>query len=125
MHDPFSSPGLLDLAARDQLAPRLSEGDVWAEVIPTLPPEIRADAEARRRLGIERYGLPLQRGNGRDMVLDGYQEALDGIAYAAGDRVRPDRALLPTDRRRPLGPGDRSGDAGPLGPAVGPGGRRR
>ncbi len=87
MHDPFSSPGLLDLAARDQLAPRLSEGDVWAEVIPTLPPEIRADAEARRRLGIERYGLPLQRGNGRDMVLDGYQEALDGIAYAAGIEV--------------------------------------
>ena len=84
MHDPFSSPGLLDLAARDQLAPRLSEGDVWAEVIPTLPPEIRADAEARRRLGIERYGLPLQRGNGRDMVIDGYQEALDGIAYAYG-----------------------------------------
>ena len=102
MHDPFSSPGLLDLAARDQLAPRLSEGDVWAEVIPTLPQQLRADAEARRRLGIERYGLPLQRGNGRDMAVDGYQEALDGIAYAAGIEVG-DPATVDEIRRAAVG----------------------
>jgi hypothetical protein len=83
MHEPIPS-GLAAVALRDQPAPRPGDGDVWAEVIPTLPPEIRADAEARRQLGIERYGTPLQRGNGRDMAADGYQEALDGIAYAYG-----------------------------------------
>jgi hypothetical protein len=86
MHEPIPS-GLAAVALRDQPAPRPGDGDVWAEVIPTLPPEIRADAEARRQLGIERYGTPLQRGNGRDMAVDGYQEALDGIAYSAGIEV--------------------------------------
>lgn len=35
------------------------------------------DVRARRELGIERYGTALQPHNGRDMLLDAYEEALD------------------------------------------------
>lgn len=50
-----------------------SSGDIWRLVI--------ADMEARRLVGIERYGTPLQARNGRDALMDGYQEALDLCAY--------------------------------------------
>ena len=56
-----------------QPAPKPSTGDVWALVL--------ADMEARRRLGIERYGTPLQPHNGRDALTDAYQEALDLAVY--------------------------------------------
>jgi hypothetical protein len=46
---------------------------VWRLVI--------ADMEARDRLGRERYGTPLQPHNGRDALLDAYQEALDLCVY--------------------------------------------
>jgi hypothetical protein len=57
----------------DQPAPQPSTGDVWRLVID--------DMEARRELGIERYGTPLQAHNGRDPLVDAYQEALDLAAY--------------------------------------------
>lgn len=56
-----------------QPAPSPSAGDIWQSVI--------ADMEARRRLGIERYGVPLQPNNGRDPLIDAYQEALDLAVY--------------------------------------------
>jgi hypothetical protein len=40
-----------------------------------------ADIEARRALGISRYGTPLQAGNGRDALRDAYEEALDLSVY--------------------------------------------
>lgn len=54
-------------------SPTNGHGDMWREVI--------ADMEARRRLGIERYGKPVQTGNGRDALLDAYHEALDLVVY--------------------------------------------
>jgi hypothetical protein len=42
---------------------------------------ILADMEARDRLGRERYGTPLTTGNGRDHLVDAYQEALDFCVY--------------------------------------------
>ena len=36
---------------------------------------------ARREVGIERYGTPLQTRNGRDAGLDELQELLDALAY--------------------------------------------
>jgi len=38
--------------------------------------------EQRRKLGIERYGRPLQTFNGRNAVLDLVEELLDGATYA-------------------------------------------
>ena len=43
-----------------------------------------ADIEDRKALGIRKYGTLLQSGNGRDMLLDAYQEALDLVIYLRG-----------------------------------------
>ena len=42
---------------------------------------VLADIAARRDVGIERYGTPLQAHNGRDAMMDAYQEALDLAVY--------------------------------------------
>lgn len=64
--------------------PVTGEGDVWTEIIAGLPPgPLRDAATARRQLGIDRYGVPLQRNNGRDTARDLLEEVIDGMAYAA------------------------------------------
>ena len=70
-----------------QPAPIPAVGDVWQEVIDSLSPgdPLRPMCEARRALGIRRYGVPLQRGNGRDTGRDLEEEALDLLAYAQAD----------------------------------------
>lgn len=40
-----------------------------------------ADMRERDRVGRERYGVPLTTHNGRDHLVDAYQEALDGVVY--------------------------------------------
>lgn len=40
-----------------------------------------ADAHERNRVGTAKYGTPLQAGNGRDALVDAYQEALDLVVY--------------------------------------------
>lgn len=40
------------------------------------------DMQARDKLGRERYGVPLQAGNGRDALRDLYEEILDAAVYA-------------------------------------------
>lgn len=42
---------------------------------------VAADIQARKELGTRRYGTPLQPFNGRDALLDAYQEALDLAVY--------------------------------------------
>ena len=65
-------------------APKKGRGDVWNDIIMNLTPgtALRERAEARRMLGISRYGTPLQYGNGRDVALDLEEELLDALAYA-------------------------------------------
>lgn len=43
-----------------------------------------ADMAKREKVGIARYGTPLQVGNGRDMLRDAYEEALDLAVYLRG-----------------------------------------
>lgn len=58
----------------EQRPPTATSGiAVWDLVI--------ADMQARDRLGRERYGTPLQLFNGRDALVDAYQEALDLVVY--------------------------------------------
>lgn len=57
----------------DQPAPAASRGDLWRDVV--------ADMEERRSVGIERYGTPLQPFNGRNPMVDAYQESLDMVVY--------------------------------------------
>jgi hypothetical protein len=48
---------------------------------PAIADLVIADMAERKRLGIERYGTPLQAHNGRDALIDAYQEALDLCCY--------------------------------------------
>jgi hypothetical protein len=62
---------------------------------PAIQDLVIADIEARKAVGFERYGTLLQPFNGRDALMDAYQEALDLCQYlrqaieernAGGDR---------------------------------------
>lgn len=57
----------------EQAPPTESEGDVWLLVL--------EDMEERRQHGIREYGTPLQPHNGRDALIDAYQETLDLAVY--------------------------------------------
>jgi hypothetical protein len=48
---------------------------------PAIADLVIADMAERKRIGTERYGTPLQAGNGRDALVDAYQEALDLVVY--------------------------------------------
>jgi len=51
---------------------------------------IEADIEARVAVGLERYGTRLQTFNGRDFLVDAYQEAIDLTMYARGAILEQD-----------------------------------
>lgn len=40
-----------------------------------------ADLDARKQFGLEKYGTLLQAFNGRDALMDAYQETLDQVVY--------------------------------------------
>ena len=44
---------------------------------------VLADMRERDAVGRQRYSIPLTSGNGRDHLVDAYQELLDGSAYMA------------------------------------------
>jgi hypothetical protein len=75
----------MKLRPGDQPLPVVNgRGDIQTMVI--------ADIEARRQVGIQRYGTALQAHNGRDMLRDAYEEALDLAVYLRGvieERDRP------------------------------------
>jgi hypothetical protein len=48
---------------------------------PSIQSMVRHDLEERERVGVQRYGTPLQAGNGRDALRDAYEEALDLACY--------------------------------------------
>lgn len=59
------------------------------------------DVQERMALGAKKYGTPLQANNGRDALVDAYQEALDLVFYlrqAIMERQleRESRNALPT-----------------------------
>jgi hypothetical protein len=54
-----------------------------------------ADLEARKQVGLERYGTMLQPFNGRDALMDAYQEALDLSVYLKQALVERDRNAAP------------------------------
>lgn len=60
-------------AALPQLAPEVGSTEVYKLVL--------ADLTARKWMGIAKYGTPLMVENGRDHLMDLYQELLDAVMY--------------------------------------------
>jgi hypothetical protein len=52
---------------------------------PELIESVLLDMRERDTLGRERYGKPLTSGNGRDHLIDAYQECLDASVYLANE----------------------------------------
>ncbi len=46
--------------------------------------QVIEDLEARKQIGLENYGTLLYANNGRSMILDAYEEALDLCCYLKG-----------------------------------------
>lgn len=72
----------------EPLAPRFNVNDLQPDPIvndyPALWPLVMQDMADRHTMGIEKYGVPLQPHNGRDFLMDMYQEALDKLVYCRG-----------------------------------------
>jgi len=74
---------------RRQPPPEPGKGDLWQDVMADAlrlidrPAKFAmlADMERRRLVGIERYGTPLQAHNGREALVDAYEESLDLDVY--------------------------------------------
>lgn len=74
---------------QDQPAPNPNANPaIWDLVI--------EDMRQRDHVGRQRYGMPLQANNGRDAMVDAYQEALDMVVYLrqAIEERRLERAAL-------------------------------
>ncbi|MEV0616144.1 hypothetical protein AB0I81_22715 [Nonomuraea sp. NPDC050404] len=77
----------------DQPLPTPNEhADIQSQVI--------ADIEARRDLGIQRYGTALQPHNGRDALRDLYEELVDGAMYVKQVMVERATAATPVEHGR-------------------------
>lgn len=48
---------------------------------PAIVDQVIEDLKERKKVGIERYGTPLQKFNGRDALRDAYEESLDMTQY--------------------------------------------
>lgn len=85
----------MSAATAEQPAPITGDAagvPVWPLIIAApglcLPEWLIADMRERHELGVKRYGTPLRVWNGRDPVVDAYQEALDLIVYTQQARCR-------------------------------------
>jgi hypothetical protein len=83
---PSTARAIAAIAA--QPAPKRGYGDMWRQLIDRLLAREQIDdataaaMEARRTLGVEKYGTPLQAGNGRNVLADLEQELLDALVYS-------------------------------------------
>lgn len=78
---PLPKPGGLDVSTEAQkFITILCE----EKGTPQFGKTICEDLESRIKIGVTRYGQRLQTDNGRDMLLDMYEECLDAYHYAWG-----------------------------------------
>lgn len=94
-------------ATRQQPIPLIPEPGQRREVAAWLIERIGAapiadDIAARRELGAERYGSVLYAHNGRDALVDAYQEVLDLLVYLAQDDIEHERRSISDLTRRTL-----------------------
>lgn len=72
-HEPTKPPR----DEHDQQLPTVNDHPIVQELV-------LADLQSRLAVGIERYGTGLQPHNGRDMLRDAYDEAMDLVVYLRG-----------------------------------------
>lgn len=84
---PNESQPIVDMLVLDVV---MADGGVYGHAV-------IADLMARKRLGIERYGVALQAFNGRDMGRDAYEEALDLAVYLRGELAEDPRSRMIAD----------------------------
>lgn len=100
-------------AALTQPAPVTREGaasmhdlvceDLVYKFVPGMESNVVQDLEARKKMGLEKYGTVLQAFNGRDAIMDAYQETLDLTAYLKQAIIEnPGDLSLPTIYSRVL-----------------------
>lgn len=93
--DEFQARMALSTTTKYEVPTKQREGD---QPLPTKndQPDIQSlvilDIEERRRVGISRYGTALQPFNGRDVILDAYEEAMDLCMYLKQMMVERDSA---------------------------------
>lgn len=68
------TPSRADREGDSQPLPTVHDG-------PCIQDQVIADIEARKQVGISRYGTALQPHNGRSALLDAYEECLDLACY--------------------------------------------
>lgn len=84
---PCQCLGTVDLDGTIHRKPDRADREDESQPLPTKndAPDIQsmviADIEARRQVGIKRYGTALQPNNGRNALLDAYEEAIDLAMY--------------------------------------------
>jgi len=61
-------------------------------------PELIQDLQARAEVGIKKYGTPLETDNGRDPLMDFYQEYLDGAMYLKQHMMKNGSTFLEFER---------------------------
>lgn len=94
-HNP-PSPSVNPNAIVDQPPPTGHEGKRSIQAM------VREDLVERERLGVERYGTALQAHNGRDSLVDLYQELLDACCYVR-QAIEEERGNLITELRVQVG----------------------
>lgn len=67
---------------------------------PDIQSQVIADIEARRELGIQRYGSALKPHNGRDALRDLYEELIDAACYAKQAMVERATPATPVEHDR-------------------------
>lgn len=84
------------LSDATQPPPTSGTGDMWLRLIeknknmPVAPGQeplrdlMTREMEARREIGLDRYKHPVQTGNGRNFVIDLFQELMDALVYFEG-----------------------------------------
>lgn len=98
----------MSAATEQQPASTASEGEaVWPRIFDStaivIPGALREAMKERHQLGLKRYGVALHVWNGRDPIVDAYQEALDLLVYVQQAR---ERLGTPALSRRGGGHGD-------------------
>lgn len=90
---PNDQPSSHDLVVRDILSRDL-KWDLSVGTARHIRDRVAEDLEARKQLGLDRYGSILQAHNGRDMLRDAYEEAQDLAVYLRGCLSEIDESSL-------------------------------